>query len=289
MKIRRMVLLALILGLTPAAWGQDADLPRDEVTPENEPTAFVPGMVVAPTALPPLGLRDPDAVVLARPDVQADLKLTPDQRRKLAPVQRTNVEHQRFLDDWASFTNQNVFSPLPLRDIESLAAMQGEVNRDIEEATARILTRTQRARFAQIRLQLDGPMAFAGPDLPERLDIDDDQAKAIRDIIDEARAEMVNNAQYPLTTRDIPRRDGTSPAIPEPAFQEKLARARVANDRMLRAALGRIAGVLRKSQWDMYLKLRGAPFIATIDRPASPVPAPASDARRAGPKHGPLR
>jgi hypothetical protein len=282
MKIRRVVLLGLVLGLVPAARGQDQD------TPYEAPTAFVPGMVVAPTALPPLGIRDPDGVVLARPDVQADLKLTADQRRKLTPVDRRRVEGQRWLDEWADYTNQNVYAPLPIRDIDSLAAMQTDFNQEVAEATTRILTRQQRARFAQIRLQLDGAMAFAQPDLLETLNVDDDQAPLIRDILDNARAEMVNNAQFPLTTRDIPRRDGPRPPLPEPALQEKLARARLANDRMLQAALGRIADVLRKPQWDAYLKLRGAPFVAASERPvrgANPPP----EARRSGPRRAPLR
>jgi hypothetical protein len=288
MAIRRMFLMGLVLGLVPVARGQDQD-----DTPYEAPTAFVPGMVVAPTALPPLGTRDPDGVVLARPDVQADLKLTPDQRRKLAPVDRRRVEGQRWLDEWADYTNQNVFAPLPIRDIDSLAAMQTDFNQEVAEATTRILTRQQRARFAQIRLQLDGPMAFAQPDLLEKLNVDDDQAPLIRDILTDARSEMVNNAQFPLTARDVPRRDGPRPPLPEEAFQEKLARARVANDRMLQSALGRIGGVLRKTQWDAYLKLRGAPFAASELAPGRGTPpppmTPAADARRPGPRHGPLR
>jgi hypothetical protein len=287
MMIRRIFLLGLVLGLAPAARGQYED------TPNEEPTAFVPGMVVAPTALPPLGIREPDGIVLARPDVQADLKLTPEQRRKLAPIDQRRVEGQRQLDELADISNQNVFAPLPVRDIQSLTGMQADFNQDIEEATTRILTRPQRVRFAQIRLQLDGAMAFARPELLEKLDVDDDQAATIRDILTEARSEMVNNAQFPLTTREVPRRDGPRPPVPEEAFQEKLARARLANDKMLQAAFGRIAGVLRKSQWDAYLKLRGAPFVAAETRavPAQRVPgAPApADARRSGPGHGPVR
>jgi hypothetical protein len=288
MTIRRMFLLGLALGLAPAARGQDQD-----DTPHEAPTAFVPGMVVAPTALPPLGLREPDGIVLARPDVQADLKLNPEQRRKLAPVDQRRVEGQRELDEMADITNQNVYAPLPVRDINSLASMQADFNQDIQDATTRILTRQQRVRFAQIRLQLDGPMAFTRPELLEKLDIDDDQAATIRDILDEAREEMVNNAQFPLTTRDVPRRDGPKPPLPEAAFQEKLAQARLANDRMLQVAFGRIAGVLRKSQWDQYLKLRGVPFVA-FDKRSAPVPGPPgvpapSDARRPGARRGPLR
>ncbi len=288
MMIRRMFFLGLMLGLVPAARGQDQD-----DTPYEAPTAFVPGMVVAPTALPPLGLREPDGVVLARPDVQADLKLTAGQKRKLGPVDRARVEGQRQIDDEADVTDQNVYAPLPIRDIDSLAAIQTDFNDQVIDATTRILTRAQRARFAQIRLQLDGPMAFVRPEVLEKLVLDDDQARAIRDILDEARTEMVNNAQFPLTTRDVPRRDGPKPPAPEEAFQEKLALARLSNDRMLQAAFGRIAGVLRKSQWDAYLRLRGAPFVAADGRalpaPNAPrVPVP-SDARRAAPRRGPLR
>jgi hypothetical protein len=64
---RRMIVPALILGLAHAAAAQYADEPAEE------PNAYVAGMVLAPTALPPLGLRSSDALILARPDVRADL------------------------------------------------------------------------------------------------------------------------------------------------------------------------------------------------------------------------
>ncbi len=87
MVLHRITLLSALLGLAlaPSARAQD---------PDPEPTAAVPGMVVAPTALPPLGQRSPDSVILARPDVQADLKLTADQRRRFVRLDSSRRDRQ---------------------------------------------------------------------------------------------------------------------------------------------------------------------------------------------------
>lgn len=261
--LRRVVTIAAVLGLGAGVRAQD---------PAEAPTDAVPGMVVAPTALPPLGQRTPDALILARPDVQDDLRLSPEQRRKFARFGAAARDRQAALDAEANATNQNVFSPLPMQAIESLEFQQAAADDEVESGIAALLTRPQRARFAQIRLQLDGPMAFARNDLLERLNLDDDQAEAIRGVLATARDEMVQNAQFPLTTRDVPRRDGRRPRSAtesERSLEEQLAEARVANERVRDAAFGRINRILRKHQWDAYLKLRGAPFT-----PSAPVSAP---------------
>ena len=223
-------------------------------------------------------LRTPDGVLLSRADIQADLRLTAEQRRRLNLFETSYRAGQKELDDAASVTNQNVFSPLPVADIVSLQSIQEDFNGQIENTIDGILTRQQRSRFIQIRLQLDGPMAFVDPALLEKLDVDDDQAAQIRGILAATREEMVNNAQFPLTTRDVPRRDGARPAVPERALEEQLAAARVDNNRLLQSAFGRIAQVLRKHQWDAYLKLRGAPFVPFARASAPPRPPPSTPA-----------
>jgi hypothetical protein len=265
MTLHRVSLLSILLGLGLASPARSQD-------PDQEPTAAVPGMVLAPTALPPLGMRSPDSVILARPDVQADLRLSPEQRRRFAPLDASRRERQRDLDEMADATNRNAFSPLPLRDVLSLEAMQAESDREMDAGIAALLTRPQRARFAQIRLQLDGPMSFAQPDLLTKLNVEDDQAETIRGILETMREELIQNAQFPLTSRDVPRRDGSRPpTMTERDLEEDLARARVANERLREAAAAKIARVLSKFQWETYLKLRGAPFRQMAEiRPTAP-------------------
>lgn len=261
----RVVSLSLVLGLglVPIARAQD---------PDEEPTAAVPGMVLAPTALPPLGIRSPDSTILARPDVQSDLKLTPEQRRRFARIDSSRRERQAELDGMAEATARNAFSALPIVDIVSLEAEQADSDQEIDSAIVAILIPWQRARFLQIRLQLEGPMSFVRSDLLEKLAVDDDQTEAIRGILVNTRDELIQNAQFPLTTRDVPRRDGrTRPPVGERVLEDELARARVSNERLRDAATAKIARVLTKFQWDTYLKLRGTPFRQMADdRPSAP-------------------
>ncbi len=266
--LRRLMLAASLFSL-----GMPARAQYEDQTPTND----VPGMVVAPTALPPLGLRTPDALILARPDVQADLRLTAVQRRQFARLGSAVGDRQATLDEAADVTNQNVFSPLPMEAINSYVDNQVRADAEVESGIAAILTRPQRARFAQIRLQLDGPMAFLRPALLERLVVDDDQADAIRRVVTTAREEIVQNAQFPLTNRDVPRRDGRRPAVEtetQQVLEERLAEARVSNDRARDAAMGQIARILRKQQWEAYIKLRGTPFVQAGAAPRRPAPAP---------------
>ncbi len=111
----------------------------------------------------------------------------------------------------AEATVTNAFAPLPLMDIQALESEQSGLDEDFDDGISAILTRRQRSRFAQIRLQLDGPMAFARPGLLAKLNVEEEQAETIHGIIAGAREAMVQNAQFPLTTRDVPRRDGVTP------------------------------------------------------------------------------
>ena len=267
--LRRLGLAPLLLLVAPPAMAQYGD---------EQPTNDVPGMVIAPTALPPLGQRTPDALILARPDVQADLRLSAEQRRRFARFGEAVRERQAVLDEEANQTNQNVFSPLPMQAIDSFQEQQADLDDEVESGIASILTGRQRSRFVQIRLQLDGPMAFVRPALREKLVVDDDQADAILATLATARDEMVQNAQFPLTTRDVPRRDGRRPAVEtesERTLEERLAAARVANETTRDVAMSQIRGTLRKSQWEIYLRLRGAPFVQAREAPRPAAVAPA--------------
>ena len=89
---RRLGVPVALLGLASVARAQNA---------YDQPTNFVPGMVLAPTALPPLGQRTPDALILARPDVQAELRLSAAQRRQFARFGAAVHDRQAVIDDAA--------------------------------------------------------------------------------------------------------------------------------------------------------------------------------------------
>ena len=69
---------------------------------------------------------------------------------------------------------------------------------DAEASFVEHLTPAQRTRLDQIQLQLQGPMAFTLPALPERLNLSMEQATTDRTVTEKANKEIENVAQIPL-------------------------------------------------------------------------------------------
>jgi Spy/CpxP family protein refolding chaperone len=88
--------------------------------------------------------------------VAADLKLTSDQKEKLKAL------------------------PPPTRDNRA----------DVEKQAAEILTPEQLERVKQIRLQLQGPVALASPEVAKALELTDEQRGKIQTVQQEAQAKM---------------------------------------------------------------------------------------------------
>jgi hypothetical protein len=250
--------------------------------------AQVTGMTVVP-----LGQRNPDALLLSRPAVQDELKLTPEQKKKLARLEKARLDRSRQFGEMAREVNQNEFGPLPLADIQSFEDQEIELNDEVATTLGQILSPRQRMRLAQISLQVEGAMAFGREDVLEKLNVDELQLDAIRTILDGTRELLGQNAF--LTTGLQPEAERLA-AVPQegvdgmtqgrPNGSRKAAAAESKpNGQVLDEALRKIARVLRKSQWETYTRLKGPPFdLARLNGVPTPARAARSEATSAEPR-----
>jgi hypothetical protein len=215
--------------------------------------------------LPPVFQRAPDFLLLSRPTVQEELKLTDEQKKKIAQADRLRRERSSEVQKRMNEANQNPFSPVPVDDLMQIQEAQQQLNQEDGTAIEKLLTPKQRTRLAQIGLQLDGPMAFAREDVLQKLNVDDGQAEAIREILEEVRGEINKNGQVRVDAAPPAGKRANRGAVnpvdkDNPQSQENVARSSKANDGVKDAAMQKIARLLRKKQMDAFNKLKGEPF-----------------------------
>jgi hypothetical protein len=283
------LVLAAILTVAPAlvASAQDAPVRKGQKTPTADDQAG--GTLVGVGQLPPLGQRAPDFLLLSRPTVQEELKLTDEQKKKIAQAERLRRERSTEVQKRVNEAKQNPFSPVPVDDLVQIQEAQQQLNQEDGTAIEKLLTPKQRARLTQIGLQLDGPMAFAREDVLQKLNVDDGQAEAIREILEEARGEMNKNGQFRVDT--APSTKGANPGAVNPIdrniakFQENVAQSRkVVNDGVKDATMQKIARLLRKKQLDAFNRLKGEPFDPDAPKGAAAAGTGKPEATAAQPK-----
>ena len=109
-------------------------------------------------------------MLLMAPEVQKELKLTDDQIQKLRelmprpPMRGENGDQQ------------GQQTPPPRMNPQ-------EMDKKVQD----ILTADQYTRLKQIRLQMQGPMAFMRPEIAQKLGLTDDQKDQIRAVFDKER------------------------------------------------------------------------------------------------------
>lgn len=190
-----------------------------------------------------------DAVLLMRSDVQADLKLTDDQKTRLDQMQERL--RQQMMERFQSGGRQG--------DRE---AMQAEFRRMQEEATKQvnaILTADQQKRLRQIGIQMAGARAVMREDVAKELGITADQRSRM-DRLQEAQRAANQSIMERLRNGELDREQATA----------SMERNRVVLD-------DEIMKILTEAQKAKLKEIRGAPFNADPNlgvggRPQEPRP-----------------
>lgn len=119
-----------------------------------------------------MGGMQSSAFLLQRPDVQADLKLTDDQKTKLSGLRDEMMETFR-----SSFQDLRDASPE-----ERQKAMQ-KVNEEMDKKINGVLNADQQKRLKEIGIQLGGLRVVTTPEMQKALGITEDQKTKIQALL----------------------------------------------------------------------------------------------------------
>ena len=211
--------------------------------------------------------RHSESLLLRNPEVEKELKITPEQKSQLAAV---NTERERWFE---RATREFQQGKQKLADngagpdqVQALARQQSELaqerREDFDAALVKVLSAKQRERLAQIKLQAEGPMAFTRPEIQQRLNMDEEQVAMIGEIVAEGRAALSQEAALPPELR--PARPLSAEEREQlhssQAYKTAVGKTRTAAIEVRERTMQAIAKVLTKKQRDKYQSMRGEPF-----------------------------
>lgn len=184
------------------------------------------------------------SAVLNNKDLQAELKVTDEQKEKFKPISEKAAE--------AGKKNREVFKDAGM-DKEKLKEAFTEFNKLNEKATAEtrkaldeILTSEQKKRLAQIDVQAKGIRAFTDEKISKELNITDSQTSKIKGILEE----------YNNDTKDLRGGGGFGKNFDK----EKAAENQKKLEKLRKAAFADIEDSLTADQKAKWKEMTGEPF-----------------------------
>jgi Spy/CpxP family protein refolding chaperone len=236
--MQRTVALALLL---IPGWGVQS-LAQVPAARSDSPAYSIDDFGLMPAAVPGQAL-------LRTPGIQQELKLTDAQKQQhiaLTEEQRARVQRAR----------ENY-------DVEIFQAASNAIAEDYETALQTVLEPAQRERLEQIRLQVQGPVAFEDRAVRRRLRLTIDQRDEIEAIVSAGAKELKKAATIPIVLNpgDDPKTvEAVRALVGRLEFQ--LAKERGRHQVLATRAdvMLRIAKVLTVPQRAAYSKMLGAPF-----------------------------
>jgi hypothetical protein len=191
------------------------------------------------------GRGENSLVILMTPAVQKELKLSEDQKTRIFERARQSAEQAR---DMLQATLQGGGA-----DSQAMMAATARLRQENERILAQLLDGTQAARFEQIRLQVEGPLAVARPEIASKLRLTPAQAQQVQAI-------MINLWRQ---------QRALSMSLRGPGAQVNNAQfeaGRQGAATLRKAAAQQIGRVLNRKQKDAFNKLLGEPFdLSKID------------------------
>ena len=198
--------------------------------------------------------------LLNLPEVQDDLRVTPDQRKQFDA-----------LNDRLRACREELFQDIRRLSVEEKRSRFLDVTRENEAGVAGILDPIQQARLRQIDLQTKGPTAFRDPLVVATLNLTPEQQDRIK---------VIEADRMFLFRPDGPRPDGPRPGGPGgPPFGPKKG-----PDDMRRPDVDRILAILTEDQRARWQELTGRPFAGR--RPFGGGPGPGGRFGPPGPGPG---
>jgi Spy/CpxP family protein refolding chaperone len=254
------------LALLVAAWAVD---PGRSSAQDPAPPGQAPGKVQSTDVIektigspPPVGAQTTYLQWIRNGAVQKDLKLTEDQKKKIAAFDKDRYAkgdelEQMRKENVKALPRPNEVPPEQRRAMlvelaEEKRAKIDALNLEFEARYLKVLTPAQRQRLFEIKLHIRGPYAFAEEDVIRRFNIDHVQVGLINEILEGSRQEL-----EAATTIRVPR-DGDLSA--NKGYQEQVAAAIKTGSDIRASMTRRITKLLRKKQWDAYQAMMSEPF-----------------------------
>jgi hypothetical protein len=221
-----------------------------------------------------LGLAGPGdslrLTLLRIPEIQKELKLSADQRDKIARIAEQTKEAKKQVETDHGKSKEKgkpkAVDPAA-KEQESLAreALNAELE-DMERQTDRrvnaVLDSSQRTRMTQIVLRVEGPSAFLRPDLIDALNLGPAQVEAIREILNgmNTAADQYKDAQK--RAFDLAKSSGESD-LEKIGKEQQKGQTRAYAYKLSKQVMPEIIRQLDRRQRDRYTKLLGPPFDPT--------------------------
>jgi hypothetical protein len=181
--------------------------------------------------------------MLRIPEVQKELKMTPEQIGKIDAKQET--VRQGVQD---AFQGNNIFQMSTEDRQKAMDKVQDVQNK----AVADILDPTQQKRFHQLELQLQGPNAISRKDVGDELKLTDDQKKKVLDV---------------LRQTDTDRRAAISGVDLQSMSDEERAKMMAKMQDIQKTQGDKFQALLTADQQKQWKDMQGTPFTFPPDNP----------------------
>jgi hypothetical protein len=204
--------------------------------------------------------------LLEREPVQKELKLTETQKARIAQVQaefhKDSAARVQEYRQKRQAAVQAGASPEELRFLAS-SSTAGSTTL-LDELLMKALDKSQPIRLAQLRIQVEGPMAFLRPEVQERLNLDEAQVALIRGVVTGGREELIAVSALPERFAA----QVASPRSPEQVrelnqsedYQAEVDKSKQAALKSRASTMQKIRKLLTKGQRARYESLAGPPF-----------------------------
>lgn len=181
--------------------------------------------------------------LLGRVDVQRDLKVTDDQKKKIEAAQQKRRDEMQALRDSGGFPNfQEMTQDERAKFVEKLQEAE-------KKAFEGVLTKEQESRLREINIQLQGNRAITMAAVQKELKITDAQKKQIGEL-QTKQQDAMRSVFEKMQNGEIER--------------DQMREVMTKNSEAMNTELGKI---LTKEQADQLKKMGGAPFKADTTSP----------------------
>jgi hypothetical protein len=205
--------------------------------------------------------------LLRTPEVQRELKLTDQQKEKIARIEAESKESKKRVD--STYGKGEKGKPKakaedPQTDEERIARQARESELDgleqqADERLAAILDSRQRSRLTQIVLRVQGPSAFLTPEVSEKLGLTPDQIVAIREVLGGIKDEQDQYKEVQKRAFELAKAGGDF-ELEKVRKEQQKGQGRAFAYKLGKQAMPAIGRILTRRQRDLFNRMLGDPF-----------------------------